>query len=1440
MTPALGQISIYKPTYYMRSGSIVRTRYINSEDTSGDFPVTDSCERSATVMNEDYVKLSFKLLGRVVFDAFAYIWYDNQLFFLKETYRPTAKGAYYQYDMKFVSIANMFDKHLCFRYLSVPGEDVSPEPEINMNGTLDDMAAIVIDSIHGAASRLNVSQANLFYVYVLQHLTLADDTQPNTTLETFSFSGQYIPDVLTQIASKYEIEWWVSQESMTSVQLHLCKCERGDTVVLSDRYRETGDSSHPYASRGLVAPCEYAQEWSNIPQKIIPFGSDRNITRKQALQSVNGNDMYVSYDKQLRLAPNHTYTVKDREGNSVQATTDALGAFTNTAVRSGIETTKQFDNIYPRCHFRVLSVKKEGTEHPIYTITAAAIKADGESLMSYDEMVAAGLLPLQIEPNETLSIIFESGYLNGREFEVAYDIKEVENVVQWTLKIVPEEGGDDGVQLPFGNFVPREKSSTYEGDMFAIFHMVMPQYYIERAQDELAQAAYDELLAIEDTRPEVKCKTEPEFFANQTICLGQRVAVHSELFGEIVENAAGEIEPDSPSLFVSRVTSFTHSLTKPNNVEFKLASSRVEGRLAEIEATIADRTSDIRGLEQRSLNLSRRGWHDAAEMLNMLESLAAEMMVIGVEKNQFAFTPAILCVNGYLVSGVNHFDHLHVSAGYIQHTQEPYIKYANGGRWDINETDLTTDEQGNTLVATTPYYLYAICGSGANTAQVVLTTSKHESDTDYLLMGILSSEFLDDLDPNNVTSYRVFNRSNGYTQITGGTITTEQIQDPTRSLIIDLSSNPPRIIAVHGAEIIGNITFKSFKDENGNNVLEDMAGDISDALSAASSAAQAAASALTKATNIADDGIISAGTEKSTLKKEWQEVAGSNYNGTNNGSYFKACTQAEAYGLGHVELTYNFSVLKAAMDAILATATWNVDYVLAAGGASWNTKDKLIILWRNYYDSEIALLNLVSDTIDQREVGGENLYSGVDPLNIITTRKGTDIVLDNGKKYVISVAAIDGNAYGLLAQEKIGSTYSDLGWIVRDGSIGTMQHYEKKTLVVTGHGGKLALQVNSSGSDYYYTLTGIMVQQGEKPTAYHAGYLAKALEHDATKEVTSIDGGLLLSALIKLAQGGIVRAGMSGLADYGQKTIDGQTYQSEGVGFWAGSDYAEALAAACGIESNSLPPVFLSKTGFRSRIACFRVIDKDTIAVVTNQNMIYVTNKSISQVATVEETHSAECLSKYVSLSATGSKEGDVFATKSFSISGGKYTIKVPAYKIEASANSSTRSMNGAYAQVEGSFTLRLVIKHSNGTTIHTSSYVYGGVSANCYNPGESNNDSDTKTIPAVELNNIELPTGTVTIEVVGSYEMSIAGNLTLSNNISFQGIAVTAAIINTNKYVVFAKDGIGVIASSNATFYVKTDSANTLQVITKGLPTSATGLSSGQLYRDGNYLKIV
>ena len=64
--------------------------------------------------------------------------------------------------------------------------------------------------------------------------------------------------------------------------------------------------------------------------------------------------------------------------------------------------------------------------------------------------------------------------------------------------------------------------------------------------------------------------------------------------------------------------------------------------------------------------------------------------------------------------------------------------------------------------------------------------------------------------------------------------------------------------------------------------------------------------------------------------------------------------------------------------------------------------------------------------------------------------------------------------------------------------------------------------------------------------------------------------------------------------------------------------------------------------------------------------------------------------------------------------------------------------------------------------------------------------------------------------------------------------------ITGIDKYCVVAKDGIAVIANSNSAFYVQNDLADKLKVIAKGLPTSSSGLSTGQLYKDGSYLKIV
>lgn len=1324
MISALATIEIYKPTYFTRvvSGEtqIVRSRYQNTDDGTYNFPVTDSCERSATVMADDYVKLQFKLLHQIPFEAFSYIWYDGQLFFLKEDYRPTDKGSHFEYQMKFVSVANMLDKSLALRYLTSVQTD--PEPEINMNGTLDDMAAIVMGAIGGAASRLTASRPvgsfPLFYVYTLQHITLADDILQNTALETFSFSGQNIADVLTQLCNTYQTEWWISQESLYSTKLHLCRCEKGDTLPLSDTYKQTTNKLKPYQSRGLLS-CEYSQEWSNVPQILIPYGSERNITRQQALENVNGNDMYVSYGKQLRLAPNTTYNVKDRDGNTVQVTTNALGAFVNTN-KTGIETIKNFDDIYPRCHFRVIGLRQEGTpEHPIYTMTAGALKADGTTVMTYAEMVSEGLLPLQIEPNETLSVRFESGYLNGREFEVRHDIKEETvdingtptTIMRWLLTIVPEEGGDDGVSLPFGNFVPRPVSGTYEGDMFAIFHMVMPTAYVNRAREELAQAAYDELLAIEDTRPEVKCKTDPDVFRNETITLGQRVAVYSELFGTITYDQAGDIAQDSGGLFASRVTSFQHSLTKPTTIEFKLASACVEGRLASIEAVIADRTSDIRGLEQRSLNLSRRGWHDAAEMKDMLETLAAEMMLVGVEKNQFGFTMAIESLGAEVaVNNVKYFDHMHISAGYIQHTQEPYIKYTNQGKWEVNAADLTTDINGESLDATKPYYLYAYCPAAGTTATMYLSLAALDNadpstlpagtGEDYLLLGILSSEFLDDL-PTPNTSYRVFNRSNGYTQITGGTITTEQIQDPTRSLIIDFASNPPRIIARKDAQIIGNISF------------------------------------------YAADGTVQ--TPEEFIENKLGGIGGENLIET-MGELYTATGTYVGYGRTHIPFR-------------------NINN---QGSYPSYPAGKYV------FKAEITVAR----------------SNGVPPSGL----------------YITIVSGTSNSA----------TTFAE----VEDG----------KAKFTLDSASPMCLRISwSENVEATVTIKNACLQSGEISTAYqpYVEHLTAAL-----KGTTEVVGGLLMTNVLMLKnEDGDVTAGLSGLL--------GTLLSPENVLLWGGGTYAQALTHLAG---GAKLPVLLTKNGIGSRIGCFSVESKDTVAVYDStgiKRIVITTQKIADQPIPSSHVSSPMSMSRLVIANDTDKTiSEDISGTYNFtSQKDGTVKTKITVSLI---ANSSVNIYSGYGSPSAGAYFRNGYIKiHDNTADVDVFSQAISnfGCSSSCNNTtGTGTSDYDTATrqdVANVEIQVVKNHSYTVSIK--GSADVYKRGTNAVT---SYSGggtagmyVDVSAfAIVYTDMCAYLCADGISLMANSSLRFDV-TNNGSKLGIKAIGLPDSADEVESGFMY---------
>lgn len=1004
---------------------------------------------------------------------------------------------------------------------------------------------------------------------------------------------------------------------------------------------------------------------------------------------------------------------------------DSHGGIANDQVNTGEEKIEYFDDVYPQCHFVVSDVsvrtkRQDGMSIPEYTCEGKVVDSDGHEIQPEGEFY-----PIQIEEGTTLSVRFESGYLNGREFEIANktqkktDPSTGQPETNYTLRftIVADGSIEDGTLIPSGNFKPNI------GDKFALFNMKMPEAYITYAQEELAQKAYERLIEYQDTVPDVKCTSSPDDFSRFDMRFGTRFTINSEKIGfttrDVVINGVTKTVR-VPIDFISRVTAYSYKLTKVNEVQFTLSSALVRGTLADMAAAITNVSYATDGLGQRSINLSRRGWRDASEVADMISSVTTEMMLVGNAKYQFGYTSEVKPVhsNGAFVG-------LEVSYGQLQHTQEPYIGYANGGMWQIQpaigDGKINVDVNGNPLDGTKPYYVFAICSTdNLEWAQIVLmdkeyadTNNIYRKDTDvdsendsypaYLLLGILSSEYAETKDGVS-TNERVFSPTNGFTAIEGGTITTEQIQDANRRLIIDFSSNPPRIIAKRGAQIIGNITF------------------------------------------------------------------------------------------------------------------------ISSDGAETSLANKM-----NSVDEELA-----------KEIGGENLYAGVDPLNIITTRKDTDIILENGKKYVISIAAIDGDAYGLLAKEKIGSAYSDLGWIVENGTIGTMQHYEKKSLVVTGHGGKLALQVTSSGANYYYTLSGIMVQQGEKPTTYQPTYkyLAEAFEHDATQLTTSTNGGLIISALLKLMnQDGDVTAGMSGLS-------------GDNVYGWCGGTYADAIEAAAG---GAPLPILLTKLGIGSRIGCLKVISETEVDVESSLGLIRIDTAS-GGIRILKENQEKIVIipsnvDSYKSPAAIeisdydySDKEDEYVGS---SISWASDYVSVPTadnhieFECKFYAGSTFTRQNGMN---NGEDTARAAIVVKIQKEVNGSWQDYETLK----------DETQSGTIPQMSQGQYQTITIWLSYQQTAKFDNLPAGDYRLSVSMGRNGTADCETFVNncsvgTSGYyypAVVPKTVIGlngiVCANTRTRFFQVVNEDNSQKVIMAGLQTSSTGLTSGQIYRDGNYLKIV
>lgn len=514
-----------------------------------------------------------------------------------------------------------------------------------------------------------------------------------------AFSAMKFAEALNYIATEFRTEWWVEGGNI----LHLDKCEYGDYVNLSRR------------PGGGLRGFTYQNEMV-IPERIYVYGSERNITRKT-------NSQNIPYHTRLQLPGEKTY---------IQV----------PGVSNGIEEIKFFEDVYPRQSGTIASVRVD-ERGPYYFFK------------NKDPM------NIEREKGASLRVHFESGSLNGRDFDVNYD------PVSEEFEIINSQ--ENEMQLPFGTLIPRVN------DTYVLYGLVISGEPMGAAQNELMAKANEYVKQLVQTVPAMQCVSDPVYFAREGVDLnvGNRVCIYDEDFpeaeeeGALPDTGAGADNPVfSGGCVRSRVMSVSYRLTSKSNLSFTVAESVGDGVIAQIQDKINDQASAIDGVYQQVSAVSRNGWQSAEELSGMIDALRADLVLVGNTDGQFAITCA------FQANYENNKNSVHVSSGQLQHAI--YTDNEAGGRWGIDPCTMA-------LPKDVPYYIYAKCSKSGREAEIEFMEDKqeHTGGYYYFLVGTVSSI---------IDRKRALYIVNGYTLIAGGNITTGKLQDASGSMVIDLDT----------------------------------------------------------------------------------------------------------------------------------------------------------------------------------------------------------------------------------------------------------------------------------------------------------------------------------------------------------------------------------------------------------------------------------------------------------------------------------------------------------------------------------------------------------------------------------------------------------------------------------------------------------------------------
>lgn len=590
-----------------------------------------------------------------------------------------------------------------------------------------------------------------------------------------SYSHAFCYEALEQMASTLNTEFEFNGKT---VSLRKVEYNKNNPLPLS---YGRGNGFKPNVGRsnyGETPPTEilYVQGGSdNIdPSK---YGSSELLLPKS--QSIGFDGVYFE-DEEGFNADNARYYMTDNLGFSIRRKDKDLTSLA--------ESSLDCSDIYPKRVGEISSVVCVDKDKNFYDIIDNSIPEN----LDYEKCLIDG---------ETMTVIFQTGMLAGKEFEVKYYHNSILNPdgslkkAARRFEITPQD--IDGQTMPNETFCPRAN------EKYAVFKCMLPDAYIcdnatkSGASWDMFRQAVKSLFDSEETKFTFTGDLDGIWAKKDWLNIGGRIKL-----GGYIKFSDERFQKDG---VLVRITGIKDYINKPHSPSLELSNETKSASFSSKLKQLESEEVVIEDNHREALQFTKRRFRDAKETMSMLEASLLEnftqsispiaiqtmQMLVGDESLQFRFVSSK--TNPTQVSHTINYDQetktLKAAAGLIQHLTLGVSSLSSSHKpeeylyWNVEEFESARLEDGSKK-----YYLYAKVSKTTDKGVFFLSESAktlNGVDGHYcLLVGVLNSEY---------NGERSFATLYGFTEILPGRVTTDRVVSGDGNSYFDMLANAMKL-----------------------------------------------------------------------------------------------------------------------------------------------------------------------------------------------------------------------------------------------------------------------------------------------------------------------------------------------------------------------------------------------------------------------------------------------------------------------------------------------------------------------------------------------------------------------------------------------------------------------------------------------------------------------